>query len=49
MCHGQCERYQTWKKDFEDLKKSNQVETYGFPPAVMRHVWRRMKEGRMRK
>ena len=46
MCHGSCDRYQAWKKEYESTKEQNRVETYGFPPCVMRQVWRAIKEGR---
>lgn len=50
-CHGSCERYQTWKKEYEQVKETYRMEHQRppFPNALVKYVYRRMKEGRMRK
>jgi hypothetical protein len=51
LCHGRCERYQAWKTEYETTKNEYQTKhpKIDFPRAMLRHVYRRMKEGRMRK
>ena len=49
LCHGRCEKYQTWKKEYENAKTAARSEVPDFPRAMMKHAWKRMKEGRIRK
>lgn len=40
LCHSRCERYQTWKKDYEEAKPDYR----GKPEqsrALKKHIWRK--------
>ena len=51
LCHGRCERYQTWKTEYENSKADYAREhpKIDFPRGMLKYVYRRMKEGRTRK
>ena len=50
-CHGHCDRYQTWKANFESAKHDFAMANIraDIPKGMMKYLHRRMKEGRMRK
>ena len=50
-CHGRCERYQGWKTDFETAKHNFEMANIrsSLSKGMMKHIYRRMKEGRLRK
>ena len=46
MCHGRCEKYQTWKTEYEAVKEQNREFIPEFTKEMRRYVWRMMKGGR---
>ena len=45
LCHGQCQRYQEWKKDLEE-KKASQPVFPGWNPRAERLTWQSMRWGK---
>ena len=41
-CHGLCNEYKDWKKDYE-AGKEKPKETPEFPRSVLRYLWKRMR------
>jgi hypothetical protein len=46
LCHGRCERYQEWKKEYEKNNRIDYREYPDIPREIKRHIWRKMKRGR---
>ena len=44
LCHGRCERYQTWKTEYESAKEEKRSrETWKeLSRSMKRHIWRKM-------
>ena len=47
MCHGRCERYQTWKTEYETGKEQFIMthQRSDFPREMMRHLHMLIKRG----
>lgn len=42
LCHSQCQRYQSWKNEYETAKAAIQ-EDYCIPENALRKHWRSMR------
>lgn len=42
LCHSQCEKYQSWKKEYKEAK-TGLHEDYQIPDNVLRQYWRSMR------
>lgn len=44
LCHGRCERYQTWKTEYENAKEEKRsAEAWReLSREMKRHIWRKM-------
>ena len=42
LCHSQCQRYQSWKKEYEEAKAAIQ-EDYPMQEHALRKYWRSLR------
>ena len=42
-CHGKCEDYQTWKKEWEDYKIGKPDTDLMTNPSALRKYWRNLR------
>jgi hypothetical protein len=51
MCHGRCERYQSWKTEYETAKDAFILANQrpDLPRSALRRWYQIIKEGRRRK
>ena len=40
LCHGRCEKYQNWKKEYEE-SKTDFRDMPDMSKAMKRHIWRK--------
>ena len=41
-CHGDCEGYKEWRKDYDKNKAENTQPAHELSQSMKRHIWRRM-------